>query len=92
MPGPRTNRRLRRRAAELLADELDRIRAAGPAGVREMAAHSPLDAARDELTVTARVDDEGERLLVLVEVWSGRRVFATGGFAMLPDGSTHTPH
>ena len=92
MPGPRTNRRLRRRAADLLADELDRIRAVGPEGVREMAAHSPLDAARDELTVTARVDDEGERLLVLVEVWSGRRVFATGGFAMLSDGSTHTPH
>jgi hypothetical protein len=41
--------------------------------------------------VTARVDDEGERLLVLVEVWSGRRVFATGGFAMFPDGTTYTP-
>jgi hypothetical protein len=91
MPGPRTNRRLRRRAIELLDDELGRIRAIGPAAVREMAAHSPLDAARDELTVTARVDDEGERLLVLVEVWSGRRVFATGGFAMVPDGTTYTP-
>ena len=56
-----------------------------------MAAHSPLDAAREELTVTARVDEEGDRLLVLVEVWSGRRIFATGGFAMSPDGSTHTP-
>jgi hypothetical protein len=92
MPGPRTTRRLRRRAIELLDDELDRIRALGPDGVREMVAHSPLDAARDELTVTARVHDEGHRLLVLVEIWSGRRVFATGGFAMLPDGSTHTPH
>jgi hypothetical protein len=92
MPGRRTNRRLRRRALVLLDDELERIRALSPAGVREMAAHSPLDAARDELTVTARVDEEGKRLLVLVEVWSGRRVFATGGFAMLPDGSTHTPH
>jgi hypothetical protein len=92
MPGPRTTRRLRRRAIELLDDELERIRALGPEGVREMAAHSPLDAARDDLTVTARVDDEGHRLLVLVEIWSGRRVFATGGFAMLPDGSTHTPH
>jgi hypothetical protein len=92
MPGPRQNRRLRRRAMQLLDDELDRIRAVGVDGVREMAAHSPLDAAREELTVTARVDDEGERLLVLVEVWSGRRVYATGGFAMLPDGSTHTPH
>ena len=92
MPGPRTNRRLRRRAIELLDDELDRIRSAGPGAVREMAAQSPLDAARDELTVTAKVDEEGDRLLVLVEVWSGRRVFATGGFAMLPDGSTQTPH
>jgi hypothetical protein len=77
---------------QLLDDELDRIREVGPERVREMAAHSPLDAARDELTVTARVDEEEDRLLVLVEVWSGRRVFATGGFAMLPDGSTHTPH
>jgi hypothetical protein len=90
--GPRTNRRLRRRAIELLDDELERIEAIGFDGVREMAAHSPLDAARDELTVTAKVDDEGDRMLVLVEVWSGRRVFATGGFAMLPDGSTQTPH
>ena len=90
--GPRANRRLRRRAIELLDDELERIRVLGVDGVREMAAHSPLDAARDGLTVTARVDDERERLLVLVEVWSGRRVFATGGFAMLPDGSTQTPH
>jgi hypothetical protein len=92
VPGPRTTRRLRRRAHALLEDELERIRAVGPEGVREMAAHSPLDASRDELTVTARVDDEGDRLLVLVEVWSGRRIFATGGFAMLGDGSTHTPH
>ena len=76
---------------QLLDDELERIRAIGPAGVREMAAHSPLDANREELTVTARVEEEDDRLLVLVEVWSGRRVFATGGFAMLPDGSTHTP-
>jgi hypothetical protein len=92
VPGPRANRRLRRRALQLLEDELERIRAIGPAGVAEMAEHSPLDAARDELTVTARVNREDERLLVLVEVWSGRRVYATGGFAMLPDGSTHTPH
>jgi hypothetical protein len=91
VPGPRTNRRLRRRAIQLLDDELERIRAVGPAGVREMAEHSPLDAARDELTITARVHEEGEKLMVLVEVWSGRRIFATGGFVMLPDGSTHTP-
>ncbi len=90
--GPRQTSRLRRRALKLLDDELERIRSVGPAAVREMAAHSPLDAARDELRVTAKVDDEGDRLLVLVEIWSGRRIFATGGFAMLPDGSTHTPH
>jgi hypothetical protein len=89
---PRTNRRLRRRAIELLDDELSRIAALPPDDLRAMAAHSALDAARDELTVSARVDDEGERLLVLVEVWSGRRVFATGGFAMLGDGSIHRPH
>ena len=89
--GPRQRKRLRRRAQHLLDDELARIRAVGPTGVREMAAHSPLDAARDDLTVTARVDDEGDRLLVLVEIWSGRRIYATGGFSMLPDGSTHTP-
>ena len=83
--------RLRRRAIALLDDELDRIRALSFEEVREMAAHSPLDAARDELTVTARVEEEGERLMVLVEVWSGRRVFATGGFAMFPDGTTYTP-
>jgi predicted DNA-binding protein (UPF0251 family) len=91
VPGPRTNRRLRRRAIQLLDDELERIRLLDYAGVRAMAAHSPLDAARDELTVTARVDEEGEKLMVLVEVWSGRRVFATGGFAMFGDGSTYTP-
>jgi hypothetical protein len=91
MPGPRTNRRLRRRAIQLLEDELERIRVLGYAEVRELAAHSPLDAARDELTVTARVEQEGEKLMVLVEVWSGRRVFATGGYAMFADGSTYTP-
>jgi hypothetical protein len=91
MAGPRTNRRLRRRAIQLLDGELERIRALGYDGVREMAAHSPLDAAREELTVTARVNEEGSRLMVLVEVWSGRRVFATGGFAMFADGTTYTP-
>ncbi|MEA2450448.1 MAG: hypothetical protein QOG63_2380 [Thermoleophilaceae bacterium] len=91
VPGPRTNRRLRRRAIELLDDELERIRVLGYAGVSEMAQHSPLDALRDELTVTARVQEEAGKLMVLVEVWSGRRVFATGGFAMFADGSTYTP-
>jgi hypothetical protein len=91
VPGPRANRRLRRRAIQLLEDELERIRLLGYAEVRELAEHSPLDAARDDLTVTARVEQEGEKLMVLVEVWSGRRVFATGGYAMFADGSTYTP-
>ena len=76
----------------LLDEELESIRAVGPGGVREMVAHSPLEAERDELRVTARVSEDGERLMVLVEIWSGRRVFATGGFAMHADGSVHTPH
>ena len=29
--------------------------------------------------------------LHLVEAWRGRRTLATGGFAMTPDGQTHTP-
>ena len=36
-------------------------------------------------------EPEGERLMVLVEAWRGRRILATGGFAMTPDGQTHTP-
>jgi hypothetical protein len=81
----------RRRALALLDAELERLRAAGPAALRPVADGEPRDAARDDLTVSTRVEAEGERLLVLVEVWRGRRTLATGGFAMLPDGSTHTP-
>jgi hypothetical protein len=76
----------------VLDEELDSIRAVGARGVREMVAHSPLEAERDELRVTARVNEDGERLMVLVEVWSGRRIYATGGFAMHADGSVHSPH
>jgi hypothetical protein len=82
---------LRTRALELVDAELDRLRALGPAGVRELTG-PPRDTERDELTVSTRVQQEDDRLLVLVEAWRGRRTLATGGFAMGPDGSTHTPH
>ena len=81
----------RDRAIELVRTELDRLRAAGPAAVRDLAPSSPIDADRGEVTLTTRVVVEGERLMVLVEAWRGRRTLATNGFAMLPDGTTHTP-
>ena len=81
---------LRRRAAELVDGELARLRAQGPAAVRALA-REPVDAERGGVSLTTRVRPEGERLLVLVEAWRGRRMLATGGFAMEPDGTTHTP-
>ena len=81
----------RRRAVALVDGELDRLRAAGPEAVRALAAGSPHDAPAEEFTLTTRVSEEGERLMVLVEAWRGRRTYATGGFAMHPDGTTHTP-
>jgi hypothetical protein len=82
---------LRTRAVALVDAELDRLRELGPDHVRALAG-PPRDAERGELTVSTRVQDEDGRLLVLVEAWRGRRTLATGGFAMAPDGSTHTPH
>jgi hypothetical protein len=82
---------MRRRAIALVDAELERLRAAGPAIVRDLAARSPLDADHDGVVTTTRVDAVDERLLVLVEAWSGRRTLATSGFVMFPDGSTHTP-
>ena len=82
---------LRARALALLEDELERLRAIGVGGVRPLADGSPHDRETGEMTVTTRVEAENGRLLVLVEVWRGRRTLATGGFAMHPDGSTHTP-
>jgi hypothetical protein len=82
---------LRRRALELVEAELDRLRALGPQAVRAMADGAPRDDERDGVTLSTRVEAEGERLLVLVEAWRGRRTLATGGFAMEPDGTTHTP-
>jgi hypothetical protein len=82
---------LRDRAIGLVHAELDRLRAAGPEAVRALAPASPVDDERGDVTLTTRVRPEGERLMVLVEAWRGRRTLATGGFAMLPDGSAHTP-
>jgi hypothetical protein len=85
------HRQLRERAVSLIEAELERLRAAGPARVRELANDSPLEIERDGVLVTTRIDPEGQRLLVLVETSRGSRMLATGGFAMEPDGSTHTP-
>jgi len=82
---------LRPRALELVGAELDALREAGWDAVRALGADGPVDDVRGELALTTRVVDEGDRLLVLVEAWRGRRVLATGGFAMAPDGSTSTP-
>ena len=81
----------RDRAIALVADELDRLRAAGPDAVRELTALSAHDERRGDLFLTTRVKAEDERLMVLVEAWRGRRTLATGGFALAPDGTTHTP-
>jgi len=83
---------LRSRALALVEAELARLRALGRAGVGKLADGSPHDApSEDGLTLTTHVDPEDERLMVLVEAWRGRRTLATGGFAMGPDGQTHTP-
>jgi hypothetical protein len=88
----RVKQDLRARAITLLDAELERLRAIGVAGVRPLAGGSPHDRESHGVTVSTRVEAENGRLLVLVEVWRGRRTLATGGFAMEPDGSTHTPH
>jgi len=82
---------LRRRALERVDAELERLRDLGARGVAALASGSPHDAQAGEVMLTTRVEPEGERLMVLVEAWRGRRVLATGGFAMTPDGQTHTP-
>ena len=82
---------VRDHAIALVHEELDRLRSAGPDAVRALVDGSPRDEERGDLTLTVRVHAEGERLMVLAEAWRGRRTLATGGFAMAPDGSTHTP-
>ena len=85
------HRHLRRRAVRLVDEELDGLRAGGREALRALCAKSPVDSDRDGVTITTRVKPEGERLMVLVEAWRGRRVLATGGFAMDPDGTARTP-
>jgi len=85
------NRDLRRRAIELVDQELGRLRAFGPETLGQLCARSPIDDTREGITITTRVAPEGERLMVLVEAWRGRRVLATSGFAMDPDGTARTP-
>lgn len=83
----------RRLAIALVERELERLRGEGPAGVGALASGPPAEAERDDgILVTTRVVREPDRWLVLVEASSGRRMLATGGFAMGDDGSTHTPH
>ncbi len=79
-------------AISLVESELDRLRALGPEAVRALLPGSPVERESDGIVVATRVQDEGERLMVLVDARRGRRMLATGGFAMGPDGSTHTPH
>ncbi len=86
------HREPRRRAIALVDDELERLRRGGNGQLAELAGGSPLERESEGLTLTTHVSAEGARLLVLVEVSRGRRMLATGGFAMLPDGSTQTPH
>jgi hypothetical protein len=79
-------------AIALVESELARLRGLGPDAVRVMAAASPVEREEDDLVLATRIQPEGERLLVLVDVRRGRRMLATGGFAMHADGTTHTPH
>jgi hypothetical protein len=92
VPALDRHRDLRRRAIALVDEELERLRATTPEALRELSARSPVDREREGVALTIRVAPEAERVLVLVEAWRKRRVLATGGFAMDPDGTTHTPH
>ena len=79
-------------ALGLVESELDRLRGLGPAALRSLLAHSPVEHEAEGIVVATRVQAEGERLLVLVDARRGRRMLATGGFSMAADGTTHTPH
>jgi hypothetical protein len=79
-------------AMALVDDELARLRGLGPEAVRALAGDSPVEREADGIVVATRVQAEDERLLVLVDARRGRRMLATGGFAMHADGTTHTPH
>ena len=60
---------LRERALALVDEELDRLRGLGPQAVRALAGQH--DDTRDDLVVSTRVQQEDDRLLVLVEAWRG---------------------
>ena len=92
MLGAHRHTELRRRAIEAVDAELGRLAAQGPGALRALASESPTDSEREGLVVTTHVDPDGDLLLVLVEAWQGKRMLATGGFSMRPDGTTHTPH
>ena len=79
-------------AIGLVEAELARLRRLSPDGLRALVAASPHERDVDGIVVATRVQAEDERLLVLVDARRGRRMLATGGFAMDPDGTTHTPH
>jgi hypothetical protein len=79
-------------AIGLVESELERLRHLGPAEVRSLLPSSPVERESDGIVVATRIQAEDERLLVLVDARRGRRMLATGGFAMAPDGTTHTPH
>ena len=79
-------------AIALVESELDRLRGLGPDAVRALAAESPVERETEGIVLATRVQAEDDRLLVLVDARRGRRMLATGGFAMHADGSTHTPH
>jgi hypothetical protein len=82
-----------REAAMALVDaELARLRAAGPDAVRALAADSPIELEQRGIVLATRVHAEDDRLMVLVDARAGRRMLATGGFAMGPDGVARTPH
>jgi hypothetical protein len=83
---------LRSVAIALVEEELDRLRRLGFGPVGDLVAGSPHERDAGDIVIAARVQAEDERLLVLVDARRGRRMLATGGFAMHPDGSTHTPH
>jgi hypothetical protein len=82
----------REAAIALVESELERLRALDPDAVRDLVDGSPHERDHDGLVLATRVQAEDERLLVLVDARQGRRMLATGGFAMAPDGTTHTPH
>jgi hypothetical protein len=79
-------------AIALVESELDRLRELGPDAVRALLPESPVERETEGIVLATRVQAEDDRLMVLVDARQGRRMLATGGFAMHADGSTHTPH